>query len=373
VGNNAFRPSSRGIAPQVTTGDLGSMPVSSMPLSTIAIGQSVIDWNIQDVSIDKLTVGTLTAMGTISALGGFQTAESPAQRVVIDNTGIYGYSDATTAQFYLLASDGKGYFGAGQNVLDSAGMTINQPVNGTAKGIYFQYGGSNIATLIPFHSLSADGFSMTTQKAGDANGPAYLSITAGPTTSGFTVYDIAGATSTTTMRAKNGAVSAGIECLVSGGVGTVTIAGDLVTGGLVDGVDVSTLRVPPISVLATDATNFTIAAGAATFEDDTTLDATIVPTVTSTLDVTCAVQYQSDTVRATALKFRLILDSSGTSGQTENLGIQVAASTHGTTVLGRFAGVAAGSHVVELQVSRVNAADTIVIHERFIRIVATPE
>lgn len=51
---------------------------------------------------------------------------SPAgARVEINNSGIEGYSDASTKQFYLRTSDGRGMFGAGKGVLDASGLVLS--------------------------------------------------------------------------------------------------------------------------------------------------------------------------------------------------------------------------------------------------------
>ena len=54
----------------------------------------------------------------------FKTAASPNPRIEISTTLIVGYSDATTKQFYLNATDGKAYFAAGNAVLDDTGLTF---------------------------------------------------------------------------------------------------------------------------------------------------------------------------------------------------------------------------------------------------------
>lgn len=46
-------------------------------------------------------------------------------RVEINNTGIEGYSDATTKQFYLRTSDGRAMFGGGEGVLDKSGLVLS--------------------------------------------------------------------------------------------------------------------------------------------------------------------------------------------------------------------------------------------------------
>jgi hypothetical protein len=54
----------------------------------------------------------------------FATAASPNPRIVISGTQIAGYSDATTKEFYIQASNGKAYFGGGTGIIDSNGLSI---------------------------------------------------------------------------------------------------------------------------------------------------------------------------------------------------------------------------------------------------------
>lgn len=64
-----------------------------------------------------------TTAGVITCTGiTIQSAASPSARVVIDPSYIAGYSDATTKQFYLQASDGKAYFAGGNAVVSSLGL-----------------------------------------------------------------------------------------------------------------------------------------------------------------------------------------------------------------------------------------------------------
>ncbi len=46
-------------------------------------------------------------------------------RVEINTTGLTGYSDATTKQFYLRTSDGRAMFGGGKNTMDASGFILS--------------------------------------------------------------------------------------------------------------------------------------------------------------------------------------------------------------------------------------------------------
>ena len=64
-------------------------------------------------------------------------------RVVLSNTGIYGWN-SSTAQFYLKSSDGKAYFGGGAVVADNRGLKIREDVGNvgsTWAGLGFYHGG----------------------------------------------------------------------------------------------------------------------------------------------------------------------------------------------------------------------------------------
>lgn len=69
---------------------------------------------------DLAVTGTLSLSGT----GKLITAASPAPRIEMSTNYLAGYSDATIKQFYLDASTGKAYCGAGAVTLDSNGVSI---------------------------------------------------------------------------------------------------------------------------------------------------------------------------------------------------------------------------------------------------------
>ena len=99
--------------------------IANAAISTAKIADAAItDAKINDCSISRLTAGNLSVVGTITSSGKFITAVSPNPRIEITQTLIVGYSDATTKQFYLQASDGKAYFGGGTCILDSGGAKI---------------------------------------------------------------------------------------------------------------------------------------------------------------------------------------------------------------------------------------------------------
>lgn len=95
------------------------LAVTNAKIATLAVE----DANINTCSISKLTAGNLTVIGTLTT-GKFQTAASPNPRIEIGGTYIAGYSDATTKQFYLQASDGKAYFGGGYCLASSTGLDL---------------------------------------------------------------------------------------------------------------------------------------------------------------------------------------------------------------------------------------------------------
>ena len=85
---------------------------------------TILDAKISTCSIGKLTAGNLTVLGTITGSGGFQTAAAGNNRIVINTSYVAGYNSANALQFYLQASDGKAYAGAGSIVLDSGGIVV---------------------------------------------------------------------------------------------------------------------------------------------------------------------------------------------------------------------------------------------------------
>lgn len=108
----------------------------SMP--SAKIGDLIVNnAQIYSCSISKLTAGDLSVVGTITSSGKFQTAVSPNPRIEITNTLIAGYSDATTKQFYLQATDGKAMAGGGKVILDVSGITLTTGVDGSTGYLIF--------------------------------------------------------------------------------------------------------------------------------------------------------------------------------------------------------------------------------------------
>ncbi len=106
------------------------------------VGASLCDTTI--ISGGKIITGLLTASNIqtgylASNLVTIRSASSGA-RIQIDGTYIAGYNSDDALQFYLSASDGKAYCGAGSVVLDSSGITIS---DGAGAGYLFFYYGEN--------------------------------------------------------------------------------------------------------------------------------------------------------------------------------------------------------------------------------------
>ena len=94
------------------------------------------------IAVNTLMASTLTSkIITLGAGGKFATGASPNPRIEITDTLIVGYSDDTTEQFYLQASDGKAYCGAGSVILDADGIKI------TGETLAFYYGATRIGTV----------------------------------------------------------------------------------------------------------------------------------------------------------------------------------------------------------------------------------
>ena len=104
----------------VTTDKLDAAAITTAKIADLAVTNAKID----TLSVSKLAAGDLSVVGTITSSGKFVTAASPNSRIEITQALIAGYSDATTKQFYLQASDGKAYFGGGAAILDTSGLTI---------------------------------------------------------------------------------------------------------------------------------------------------------------------------------------------------------------------------------------------------------
>ena len=90
---------------------------------------------------------------------------SSSSRVLLSNTGIYGYN-SSTAQFYLQASDGKAYFAGGNVIADSKGLAVLE--NGTPGsnnawvGVGFYNGGSDWNNNVIFSLSPGERGTLTT-------------------------------------------------------------------------------------------------------------------------------------------------------------------------------------------------------------------
>ena len=87
------------------------------------------------IAADKLAANlTFTNVLTLSSNGRMVTSSNlqrtggtvnlSAGGILIDNSGIYGASAQNTTEFYILANDGKAYFGGGNGIIDKGGITI---------------------------------------------------------------------------------------------------------------------------------------------------------------------------------------------------------------------------------------------------------
>jgi hypothetical protein len=78
------------------------------------------------IRADDGYLSTLSVTGTLtlSGSGKLITAASPSPRVEITTTLLAGYSDATTKEFYIDATDGKAYACEGNVRLDSEGISV---------------------------------------------------------------------------------------------------------------------------------------------------------------------------------------------------------------------------------------------------------
>lgn len=109
----------------VAVAKIGSNATESAFVMTPAHDSLVINSAfISDCSITKLTAGNLSVAGTITSGGKFITGSAGSARIEITNALIAGYNSSNVAQFYLQASDGLAYAGAGNVILDANGITV---------------------------------------------------------------------------------------------------------------------------------------------------------------------------------------------------------------------------------------------------------
>ena len=105
----------------ITTDKLDAAAITTAKIADLTVTNAKID----TLSVSKLAAGDLSVVGTITSSGKFVTAASPNSRIEITQTLIAGYSDDTTKQFYLQASDGKAYFADGKCILCIDGLIID--------------------------------------------------------------------------------------------------------------------------------------------------------------------------------------------------------------------------------------------------------
>ena len=159
----------------VTTAKVDDLAVTTAKIGALA----VTDAKINDASITKLTAGNLSVTGTITT-GKFVTGVSPNPRIEISSTEIVGYSDATTKQFYVSATDGKAYFGAGSAKLDSTGITATTL---TVSGNIDNVGNLTSNGIVKFTNVTAVriGSTVNPTVALDVTGAVLVSSTLGVT------------------------------------------------------------------------------------------------------------------------------------------------------------------------------------------------
>jgi hypothetical protein len=122
----------------VTTAKIDSLAVTTAKIDSLAVTEAkigalaVTDAKINTCSIGKLTAGNMTVTGTLTT-GKWVTGAAGTNRIEIDANYVTGYNAANVKQFYLSASDGKAYAGAGAVILDSSGIKVKF----TTTGSYF--------------------------------------------------------------------------------------------------------------------------------------------------------------------------------------------------------------------------------------------
>jgi hypothetical protein len=123
----------------VSNGKIAALAVDSAKIANLAVGTSqlanqavtsgkiyalsVSSAHISDCAIDKLLAGTLGVTGTLGVGGKFITGLAGTNRIEISQGEIAGYNSSNVKQFYLDASTGKAFAGAGAVILDSGGLS----------------------------------------------------------------------------------------------------------------------------------------------------------------------------------------------------------------------------------------------------------
>ena len=106
-------------------GSVDTLKIKDLAVTTAKITNlAVTDAKIETLTVSKLTTGNLTATGTITT-GKLVTGAAGSDRIEITSSKIAGYNSSDVLQFYLDASNGVAYAGAGSVVLDQNGIELH--------------------------------------------------------------------------------------------------------------------------------------------------------------------------------------------------------------------------------------------------------
>jgi len=109
--------------------------------------------SMKEGSVLKATGGIFKSNATIARSGSAGTAiASGTTGVIVDDAGIIGGADGAT-QFYLLASDGKAYFGGGACFLDVTGVHLGGTFN---TALSYKFGGGDYGWIRTWSNYSSD-------------------------------------------------------------------------------------------------------------------------------------------------------------------------------------------------------------------------
>jgi hypothetical protein len=111
-----------------------------------AISGTIGGWTITSTALSNAG-GTVTMRGAGNLAFGSTppTSSTVGTGIFISNAGVYGLA-SNVQQFYLQASDGKAYAGAGAVTLDSDGITISEGTN-DINSVTWQSGASKVAQI----------------------------------------------------------------------------------------------------------------------------------------------------------------------------------------------------------------------------------
>lgn len=125
--------------------------------------------SVTQLSALSANMGSITA-GTITG-GTIRTAASPSARIEMNTSFLAGYSDATTKQFYLDASNGKAYAGGGNSILDANGFAVVQGASQARSQSFSFLNGSNVEsdihgiTSISAHEIDVVAYSVASKSS----------------------------------------------------------------------------------------------------------------------------------------------------------------------------------------------------------------